>query len=445
MQYSAILRAQHAGPSISRLGLYLLPRSQHPQCSNWHSQNTLIRGLSTSLFRKRVVVASLQRFPGPSPPCISRTKRYSVVSGSNNKITGLYFAKIDPLYCDRRELNKSQIAEQFDLQYRDLRDIDLRSEAVTRILVRPATVLVQFFDLCVIIQADEAILIDRVHQDQNGNGKDEAEEGQGHPANTSLTQVFKDSLASITNTATEAAEANLSSQLPFEFHALEAAYVAVLSILQEELASAREEAENSARQLKLEPGHAAVGVDQLFERSQRLFKIEQKARLLRETTRQLLDTDEDLAALYVSDTVAGKPHTVSDHQEAEYMLEAYHKAADTLAESASSAVSAIQKKENNFRSALAVQRNQIMFLEARVAIHTLGLAAGTLIAGLFGMNLINYAEEAPWGFPVVTAACVMSSALLSLYGARRLRKITTLREIQQGYLRSPRHVHARRK
>ena len=86
-----------------------------------------------------------------------------------------------------------------------------------------------------------------------------------------------------------------------------------------------------------------------------------------------------------------------------------------------------------------------MFLEARVAIHTLGLAAGTLIAGLFGMNLINYAEEAPWGFPVVTAACILSSALLSLFGARRLRRITTLRDIQQGYMLKLKHKTTRRK
>ena len=398
-----------------------------------------------SLPRKKVAVASLRRVVGPSFPGVLNSRYYAVAAGNNSKINGLYFVKTDPLYCDRRELTKSQIAEQFDLQYRDLRDIDLKSEAVTRILVRPATILVQFFDLCVIIQADEAILIDRVQQ-VHDTVEDVDEEGQGgSSADTSITQVFRESLASITESATAAAEVNLSAQLPFEFHALEAAFVAVLSTLREELASAREEAENSARHLKLEPGHAAAGVDQLFERSQRLSKIEQKARLLRETTRELLDTDEDLAAMYLSDTLAGKPHTVSDHQEAEYMIEAYLKAADTLAESASSAVSAIQKKENNFRSALAVQRNQIMFLEARVAIHTLGIAAGTLIAGLFGMNLINGAEDAPWGFPVVTAACVVSSALLSLFGARRLRKITTLREIQQGYLRPSTHLRTRRK
>ena len=324
----------------------LLPQARHLKSSSWHSRSFCQSFFIATSPQRRNSAASLQWPIDPTSSHVRRPKSYTTAASNNSKITGLYFAKADPLDCKRKELTKAQIAEQFDLQYRDLRDIDLKSEAATRILVRPATILVQFFDLCVIIQADEAILIDRIDQDQGG---DEDEEGESHSsASTPLTQIFKDSFASINDAATAAAEVNLSSQLAFEFHALEAAFVTVLSSLRAELTSAREEAESSARQLQLEPGHAAAGVDQLFERSQRLFEIEQKARLLRQTTREVLDTDEDLAAMYLSDTIAGKPHAVSDHQEAEYMLEAYHKAADTLAESAGSAISVIKKKGKQF-------------------------------------------------------------------------------------------------
>ncbi|EXJ92977.1 hypothetical protein A1O3_01533 [Capronia epimyces CBS 606.96] len=344
-------------------------------------------------------------------------------STANEKISCTYFAKADPLVSKHAELTKTQMAKQFDLRYRDLRDIDLRSESVTRILVRPATILVQFFDLCLLIQADEALLVDGVSKDPAGTGNKSA---------GVLEHDFKKRLVGINSN-----DAAIVSDLPYELRAVEAALVAVLSTLREELVEARKQAEHSARQLRLESGLAAAGLDLLFERSRRLGQIEQKARLVRETIREVLDTDEDLAAMYLTDTGVGKPHDVSDHQEAEYMLEAYHKAADALVESASAAIGVIRKKENTFRSALAVQRNQIMFLEARVAIHTLGLAAGTLVAGLFGMNLINYAEEAPWGFPAVTAACVVLSSLFSAYGARKLRRIQSLHEIQ-GYKESRR-------
>ena len=100
-------------------------------------------------------------------------------------------------------------------------------------------------------------------------------------------------------------------------------------------------------------------------------------------------------------------------------------------ESAQAAIDILRKKENTFRSSLAVQRNQIMFLEARIAIHTLGLAGGTMIAGLFGMNLMNYLEEAPYGFFYITGFCVVLSSVFSMYGMRSLWRIQSLKGIQQ--------------
>jgi magnesium transporter len=112
------------------------------------------------------------------------------------------------------------------------------------------------------------------------------------------------------------------------------------------------------------------------------------------------------------------------------MLEAYHTAADALVESAGGAIDVMRKKENTFRSSLDVQRNQIMFLNAKIGIHTLGLAGGTLIAGLFGMNLVNYLEEAPYGFFVITGACVVISSLFSVYGMRNIYRIQSLKDIK---------------
>ncbi|KAK5051509.1 hypothetical protein LTR84_003161 [Exophiala bonariae] len=328
---------------------------------------------------------------------------------NNNKIACALFDQNGTLTSGHKELTKTQIAEQFDLRYRDLRDIDLRSEGITRILVRPKTLLLQFFDLCMIIQADEALLVNPVR-------------------NTSGTAALDHDFEKRLSGLDEAADV---PPLPYELRAVEAALVAVLSILREELLAARDDAVASADRLNLESGLAAAELDRIFEHSRRLAKIESKARLVRETIREVLDTDEDLAAMYLTDSLAGKPHDIADHQEAEYMLEAYHKAADALAESAGSVIDVVRRKENTFRSSLAVQRNQIMFLEARIAIHTLGLAAGTLVAGLFGMNLVNYLEEAPWGFPVITAGCVVLSTLFSIYGARRLRRIQSLRGFRE--------------
>jgi len=348
---------------------------------------------------------------------------------NNNKISCALFDHEGTLLSGHKELSKTQIAEQFDLRYRDLRDIDLRSEGITRILVRPKTILLQFFDLCMIIQADEALLVNPTRGIAGS-----------HASVASLDHDFEKRLSS--SNANEAADV---PPLPYELRAVEGALVAVLSILREELLAARDSAVESAEQLKLESSLAAAELDRVFEHSRRLAKIESKARLVRETIRELLDTDEDLAAMYLTDSLAGRPHDVADHQEAEYMLEAYHKAADALAESAGGVIDVLRRRENTFRSSLAVQRNQIMFLEARIAIHTLGLAAGTLVAGLFGMNLVNYLEDASWGFAAITTSCVVLSTVFSLYGARRLRRIQSLKSLEGGGLGASGLVGLRRR
>ncbi|KIW17668.1 hypothetical protein PV08_04863 [Exophiala spinifera] len=357
--------------------------------------------------------SSIYEFATPSPTKPNLTSR-------DTKLTCAYFDKDGTLLSEHKQLTKSKIAEQFELRHRDLRDIDLRSESVTRILIRPATILLQFFDLCMIIQADEALLVN-LHDSQNGN------EGasSGSSSSSSTTAMYSDFERRMS--AKETADL---PELPYELRAVEAALVAVLSIIREELVQAKQDAEESARKLNLESGFAAVGLDLLFEHSRQLGKIEQKARLVRDTIRGVLDTDEDLAAMYLSDRKAGRVHEIYDHQEAEYMLEAYHTAADALVESASAAMDVMRKKENTFRSSLDVQRNQIMFLEAKVAIHTLGVAAGTLIAGLFGMNLINYFEDAPYAFPIMTGACVVISSLFSMKGMRSIWRIQKLKGIQ---------------
>ncbi|RVX69591.1 hypothetical protein B0A52_06655 [Exophiala mesophila] len=353
---------------------------------------------------------------GASHTCRQQTQVNSSTNSSdpevptNGRITCALYNRSGQLTAEHKPLTKTEIAQQFDLRYRDLRDIDLKSEGNTRILIRPSTILLQFFDLCVIIQADEALLVNPTHRST----------GQSV---SSLHHDLERRLSGIQ----EAADV---PELPYELRAVEAALVAVLSSLRHEFIQVRAAAEESAARLTLETGVAAVELGHVFEHSRHLGRLESKARLVRQTIRELLDTDEDLAAMYLSDTLAGHPHQVSDHQEAEYMLETYHRAADALAESVSSVMDVLRKKEMNFRSSLAVQRNQIMFLEARIAIHTLGLAAGTLVAGLFGMNLVNYMEDAAWGFPAITASCITLSIIFSLYGARRLRRIQSLRDVQ---------------
>ena len=68
-----------------------------------------------------------------------------------------------------------------------------------------------------------------------------------------------------------------------------------------------------------------------------------------------------------------------------------------------------------------------MLLDLKFSIGTLGLAMGTFLAGLYGMNLENFIEEANWGFGSVTAFSIAFSLVVCWYGLVKLRKVQRVR------------------
>ena len=110
-------------------------------------------------------------------------------------------------------------------------------------------------------------------------------------------------------------------ELPYELRAVEAALEPVLSNLHRDFTTARDKAEQAARNLKLESGAGSIGLDRVFERTRTLAKIESKARYVHECIREVLDNDDDLAMMYLSDRLAGKPHDICHHSLVEELVE----------------------------------------------------------------------------------------------------------------------------
>jgi magnesium transporter len=77
----------------------------------------------------------------------------------------------------------------------------------------------------------------------------------------------------------------------------------------------------------------------------------------------------------------------------------------------------------SIRAILDANRNSLMLLELKFSVGTLGLAMGTFLAGLYGMNLENFIEETNWGFGAVTGVSVVFSLLVCWYGLIKLRKV----------------------
>lgn len=68
-----------------------------------------------------------------------------------------------------------------------------------------------------------------------------------------------------------------------------------------------------------------------------------------------------------------------------------------------------------------------MLLELQFSVYTLGLALGTFLAGLYGMNLENYIEETSYGFPLVSIGSAAFGGLVLWWGLVKLRKVQRVR------------------
>lgn len=82
---------------------------------------------------------------------------------------------------------------------------------------------------------------------------------------------------------------------------------------------------------------------------------------------------------------------------------------------------------SSIRAILDANRNSLMLLELQFSVYTLGLALGTFLAGLYGMNLENYIEETTYGFPLVSVGSAFFGGLVLWWGLVKLRKVQRVR------------------
>lgn len=303
-------------------------------------------------------------------------------------------------------LTKHEIAASYDVHTRDLRNIDQNSESAPYIFVRPTTIIISLSMLRILIQSNRVLIL-------------------SFPDNPSST-TFPAHAQRLFVSNLEDRLQKVSKQ-PFEFRAVEAALITVVCYLEAEYILAREPARAALKVLQERIDIERYQLQDLLHHSRRMSALSNQARLIRGALQEVLGVDEDLAEMYLTDSRLGKPHALLDHTEAEVLLEAYCKVCDRVVEAAGSLNTAITKTEDNLKSMLDAHRNQIMLLDVRLNIGMLGLSSGTLIAGLYGMNLVNGIEEAVWGFPVMAGCCMGMSGLFMLYGAMRLKKLNSIR------------------
>ncbi|OAQ65405.1 RNA splicing protein mrs2 [Pochonia chlamydosporia 170] len=308
----------------------------------------------------------------------------------------------------KKNLTKVNIAHEYGLSARDLRIIDLPSNGFPHILIRENTLLIHMFDLRLLVQADKVVLF----------------EVNGIEDNITC-RVFTHDLETKLHKA-HALDKKVNDS--FELRALDIALASVAATLEAEYLLVKQDVSKALKSLdqQMSDKEGALvysALRGLLDISRKLARIEQRARLVRNAIQEVLNDDADMAQMYLTDKLRGKRHLVHEHQEVEYLLEAYFKANDAIAQEAASLVENIQRTEETIKSILDVRRNQIMMLEAKVEIAMLSLASATLVAGWYGMNVISYFEHSPWAFGVLVSGSLVGSALIWRFVIRRLRLI----------------------
>ena len=138
-------------------------------------------------------------------------------------------------------------------------------------------------------------------------------------------------------------EGRSANTLPYEFRALEAVLISVTSALEGEFEGVREPVVQVLRELEEDIDRNKLR--HLLIYSKKLGTFEQKARLVRDAIDDLLEADDDLSDMYLTENANGVVREEDDHTEVEMLLESYYKVCDEIVQASSNLVSNIRNTE----------------------------------------------------------------------------------------------------
>ncbi|KAI0336619.1 cora-domain-containing protein [Cubamyces sp. BRFM 1775] len=295
------------------------------------------------------------------------------------------------------QFKKSDLCTEHRLNPRDLRKIDSRiPNLVPTILVRKEAILVNILHIRALVKADTVILFDTYGS-----------------ADSRLHSVFLYHL-----------EHNLRSKtagVPYEFRALESILLSVLSALEAEMVFIRNLIGGLLAELEDDIDHDRF--KRLLHYSRRLASFQNRAKLVQAALEEVLEQDQDLAAMYLTDKRNGIPRNHDDHEELEVLLESFSKQVEEIVNEAENIQSNVQSTQEIVELILDSNRNALLALDLKVSILTMGIGIGTLVAGVFGMNLKSHFEEHEFAFYVMGAVTLATSLGAAWIGVRRLSRI----------------------
>lgn len=131
--------------------------------------------------------------------------------------------------------------------------------------------------------------------------------------------------------------------LPYEFRALEAVLISAITSLEKEFEGVRKPVVRVLQELEEDIDRDKLRALLIY--SKKLGTFEQKAKLVRDAIDELLEADDDLAAMYLTEKTHDIRRGEDDHTEVEMLLESYHKLCDEIVQESGNLVSNIRNTE----------------------------------------------------------------------------------------------------
>jgi magnesium transporter len=223
------------------------------------------------------------------------------------------------------EFKKSELIAKYGLLPRDLRKID--SSLLPHILVRPSAILINLLNLRVLLKHNRVLVFDAY-----GTTDSKSQSVFMYDLDLKLRQK----------------ESPANGTLAYEFRALEAVLISVTLSLEKEFEGVSEPVVRVLRELEEDIDRDKLRYLLIY--SKKLGSFEQKARLVRNALEELLEADDDLSAMYLTEKAEGRERDDEDHTEVEMLLESYHKVADEIVQAAENLVSSIRNTEEMYVS-----------------------------------------------------------------------------------------------
>ncbi|CAK9440144.1 uncharacterized protein LODBEIA_P42440 [Lodderomyces beijingensis] len=316
-----------------------------------------------------------------------------------------------------KEIAKSEFMKQYHLVPRDFRKLSKHSttttttqssmhgiELVPSLVTRRQCIMLNLLNIRALIQKDKVTIFDSTASSTHSTRVHESR------SQIQFLQELGDKLKHKDDVTQKEAE------LYYEFRALEAILMQVIANLTTEMKVHKTVVSNVL--LGLDEGIERFKLRYLLIQSKKLASFQQKVTLIRDLLEDLLERDDELNELYLTDSRVG-----TDHAEIEMLLESYYTHTDEIVQTVENLRSQIKTTEEIINIVLDSNRNELMLLGLKFSTGMLSMGIALYLAALYGMNLENFIEESDGGFEAIVVCSCVSLLVLLLISLKQLKKV----------------------